>query len=129
MKHTITEIPNNLDVMTTRREEAEEWISDIEDKIMKNNGAEQKRERQILEHKNRQIMEHKNWLSDSIKHTNIHIIGVPEKQEGEKGAENLFEEIIAENFPDSEEGKTSKSRRHRELPSKPIKAGQHQDTL
>ena len=31
-------------------------------------------------------------------HTNIHIIGVPEGEEREIGAENLSEETIAENF-------------------------------
>ena len=36
-------------------------------------------------------------LWDSIKHTNIHIIGVPER-EG-KWAEKLVEEVMAENFP------------------------------
>ena len=36
-------------------------------------------------------------LSDSVK-CNILIIGVSEEEEREKGAENLFEEIIAENL-------------------------------
>ncbi|MCH3754018.1 hypothetical protein LZB89_09070, partial [Campylobacter coli] len=36
---------------------------------------------------------------DNIKCTNIHIIGVPEGEEREKGPEKIFEEIIAENFP------------------------------
>ena len=36
---------------------------------------------------------------DNIKHTNIHIIWVPEGEERDKGAENLLEEIMAENFP------------------------------
>ena len=36
---------------------------------------------------------------DNIKHTNIHIIGVPEGEEREKGSEKIFEEIIVENFP------------------------------
>ena len=35
---------------------------------------------------------------DNIKHTDICIIGVPEGEEGEKGPEKVFEEIIAENF-------------------------------
>ena len=35
---------------------------------------------------------------DNVKCTNIHIIGVPE-EEREKGTEKIFEEIIAENFP------------------------------
>ena len=38
-------------------------------------------------------------LCDNVKQTKIHIIGVPEGEEREKGAENLFEEIIAENLP------------------------------
>ena len=38
-------------------------------------------------------------LWDNIKCSNIHIIGVSEGEEREKGAENIFEEVIAENFP------------------------------
>ena len=37
---------------------------------------------------------------DSIKHTNIQIIGVPEEKR--KGYEKIFEEIIVENFPNME---------------------------
>lgn len=38
-------------------------------------------------------------LSGSIKHSNICFIGVPGEEERKKGAENLLEEIISENFP------------------------------
>ena len=38
-------------------------------------------------------------LSDNIKHTNIHITEVLEGEKREKGPEKIFEEIIAENFP------------------------------
>ena len=31
---------------------------------------------------------------------NIRIIGIPEEEEREKGAEGVLEQIIAENFPD-----------------------------
>ena len=55
--------------------------------------AQQKKERRIL--KNEDSLRD---LSDNIKHTNIHIIRVP-GEEREKGAEKLFEGIIAENFP------------------------------
>ena len=34
-----------------------------------------------------------------IKRNNIHIIGVPEGEEREKGPKNIFEEIIVENSP------------------------------
>ena len=35
---------------------------------------------------------------ENIKFTNVHIIGVQEGEEREKGAEKIFEEIIGENF-------------------------------
>ena len=38
-------------------------------------------------------------LRDNIKCNNIHIIGVPEGEERQKGPEKIFEEIIVENFP------------------------------
>ena len=37
-------------------------------------------------------------LWDSIKHTNIHIIGVWEEEEKQQETENQFEEIMMENF-------------------------------
>ena len=41
-------------------------------------------------------------LWDSIKHTNIQMLGVPEEEEKKKGYEKIFEEIIVENFPNRE---------------------------
>ena len=41
-------------------------------------------------------------LWDSIKHTNIQNIGVPEEEEKNKAYEKIFEEIIVENFPNME---------------------------
>ena len=38
-------------------------------------------------------------LWDISKRTNIQIIGVPEGEEGEQEIENLFENIMKENFP------------------------------
>ena len=38
-------------------------------------------------------------LWDDIKCNNIRIIGVPEGEERDKGPEEIFEEIINENFP------------------------------
>ena len=37
-----------------------------------------------------------------VKHMNIRIIGVPEKEKKKKGYEKIFEEIIGENFPNME---------------------------
>ena len=38
-------------------------------------------------------------LWDNVKCTNICIIGVPDREEKEKGPEKISEEIMAENFP------------------------------
>lgn len=42
MKNAITEIQNQVDIMTTRVEESEGWVRNIDDKIMENNEAEQR---------------------------------------------------------------------------------------
>ena len=61
---------------------------------MENNESEKKSEVKVKEH-NTRLRE----LSDLLKRNNIRIIGVPEDEEREKGAEGLCEQIIAENFP------------------------------
>ena len=38
-------------------------------------------------------------LQDNFKHSSIRIIGVPEGEEEEQEIENLFENIMKENFP------------------------------
>ena len=38
-------------------------------------------------------------LWDNFKHSNIHIIGVPQGEEKEQEMANLFEKIMKENFP------------------------------
>ena len=61
-------------------EDVEEQIDDIGDTIMENNEAGQEKERKILGHKGR-LRE----LSNSMKHTTLCMIGVPEEREGEGG--------------------------------------------
>ena len=50
-------------------------------------------------------------LWDNIKHTSIHIIGVP-GEEIEKGPEKIFIEIIAKNFPSMGKDHSFKCRYH-----------------
>ena len=38
-------------------------------------------------------------LWDSIKCTNIHTIGVPDREQKEKGLEKIIEDILVKNFP------------------------------
>ena len=53
-------------------------------------------ERELRFLKNEEIL----WkLSNSIRKGNLRISGIPEGEETEKGAESLFKETIAENFP------------------------------
>ena len=42
-------------------------------------------------------------LWDSLKRANLFIIGIPEGKEEEKGIENIFEDIMSENFPNLKE--------------------------
>ena len=68
------------------------------------NGVDQKEERNIQPEKNEETRIQKNEerfsnIQDIIKHSNIRIIGVPEGEEEEQKIENLFEQIMKENFP------------------------------
>ena len=94
MNNTINEIKNSREGINSRITEAEEWISDLEDKIVEITTAEQKKEKRM-----KRIEDSLRHLWDNIKHTNIQIIGVPEEEEKKKGTEKISEEIIVENFP------------------------------
>ena len=60
----------------------------------------QQTESQIKENKNNKKNESNiRHLSNNIKSANLCIIGIPEGEEREKGIKNVFEEIMAENFP------------------------------
>ena len=79
--------------------------SDVKETGTQINGVDQKeeRERNIQPEKNEETRTQKNEerlrnLQDILKHSNIRIIGVPEGEEEQK-IENLFEQIIRENFP------------------------------
>ena len=66
----------------------------MEDRIMEITQIAQQRENQMKKHESN-IRD----LWDYIKQANLHMIGIPEGEEKEKGIENVFEEIIAGNFP------------------------------
>ena len=68
------------------------------------NDLEQKEERNIESEKNEETRIQKNEerlrnLQDNFKHSNFQIIGVPEGEEQQQEIENLFENIMKENFP------------------------------
>ena len=82
-----------LGAVKTRMNNAEERVRDMEDGIMEITQSDQHTENQMKKHKSN-IRD----LWDNIKQANLHIIGLPGGKE-EKGIENIFEEITAENFP------------------------------
>ena len=94
MNNTKNEIKNSLEGINSRITEAEEWKSDLEDKIVEITTTEQNKEKRM-----KRIEDNLRDLWDNIKHTNIRITGVPEEEEKKKGTEKIFEEIIVENFP------------------------------
>ena len=73
---------------------AEEQISDMEDKIMEITQSEQLAENQMKKHESN-IRD----LWDNIKQASLYIIRIPEGKEEEKVIENIFEEVMAENIP------------------------------
>ena len=89
--NTKNEIKNSLEGLNSRITEAEEQISDLEDKIVEITTPEQNKEKRM-----KRIEDSLRGLWNNIKCTNIRIIGVPEE---EKKTEKIFEEIIVENYP------------------------------
>ena len=75
MNNTITEMKNTLEGSNMRITEAEERISDLEDKMVEISAAEQNKERRMKRNEDslRDI-----W--DNIKHTKIRIIRVQEEE-------------------------------------------------
>ena len=66
MNNTLNEIKNSLEGINSRITEAEEWISDLEDKIVEITSAEKNKERRM-----KRIEDSLRDLWDNIKHTNI----------------------------------------------------------
>ena len=85
---------NTIEGIKSRITEAEEWTNDLENRKVEISAAEQNIEKGMKRNED-SIRD----LWDSIKHTNILITGIPERQEREKGPEKIFEEVIAENLP------------------------------
>ena len=77
LKNKQTEMNNTLEGINNRIPEAEERISDLEEEWWKSLGQNTEKRRKRSEDSISDL-----W--DNIKHTNIHIIGVPEGEERER---------------------------------------------
>ena len=70
----------------SRITEAEEWINDLENRMVEITATEPNIGKKITKKNEDSLRDF--W--DNIKHTNIRIIGVPEGEESEKGPEKIF---------------------------------------
>ena len=87
MNNIINEIKYSLEGINSRITEAEERISDLEDKMVEIITAEQNKEKRM-----KRIEDSLRDLWDNIKCTNIWIIEVPQEEEKKKATEKIFEE-------------------------------------
>ena len=95
--NTTTEIKNALEGIDSRIPEAEEWISELEDKMVEITSEEQKKVKRM-----KRAEDSFTDFWDHNKCNDIWIIGVREDEEKKKGYEKIFEETIVENFPNTE---------------------------
>ena len=89
-----TEMNNTPEGIHSRITEAAAWINDLQDNMVEITATEQ-----AIEKGMKTSEDNLRDLWNNIKHMNIRIIWVSEGEERKKGPEEIFEEIIAENFP------------------------------
>ena len=94
IENPLNEMQSKLEVLMTRVNDVEGRVSDIENKLMARTEAEEKREKQLKNHEER-LRE----INYSLRKSNLCILWVPEDTERDRGVESIFEQIIAENFP------------------------------
>ena len=94
MKVALCEIKKNLQGTNSEGKETRTQINSLDQKEERNIQPEQNEETRIK--KNEEMVRN---LQDMFKRSNIWIIEVPEGEEEEQETENLFEQIMKENFP------------------------------
>ena len=77
--NTITEFKNTLEGINSRISEAEEWISELEDKMVEITYEEQNKLKRM-----KRTEDSLRDLWGNIKNTNIQIIGLPEDEDKKK---------------------------------------------
>ena len=89
-----SEIKKNTQGTNSKGEETRTQINDVKQKEEINIQPEHNEEKRIQ--KNEERLRN---LRDNFKHSTTRIIGVPEGEEKDQEIENLFENIMKENFP------------------------------
>ena len=94
MKAIQNEIKKNVQGTNSEGKETRTQIKNLEQKKEKNIQTNRMKKQEFKKNEERL-----GNLWDNFKHSNIRIIGVPEGEEEEQEIENVFEQIMKENFP------------------------------
>jgi chromosome segregation ATPase len=93
-----TEIQNTMEGHSSRLEQAQDRISELEDEMEIIGKTEE-----LLVKQHKMYERHMQELTDSIKRPNVRIMSIEEGEEVQaKRIHNIFSEIITENFPNLE---------------------------
>jgi chromosome segregation ATPase len=103
-KKNETELQNKMEGQSSRIEQTENRISELEDEMAIKGKTEEPLVKQ-LKTCEKKMQE----LTDSIKTPNLRIMGIKEGEEVQaKGMSNIFNKIITENFPNLEKDTPTK---------------------
>ena len=94
IKNSMSQMQSKLEALTARVTEAEERISELKDGSIEEKTKIEAGLKKIHAHECR-LRE----ITDSMKRSNVRIISIPERVEKNRGLEEIFEQIVAENFP------------------------------
>lgn len=90
----VLEIKNSVDVLNSRIDRLEERMDNLEDRIEEFSKDTMQMAKQIIN------KERSRDIEDRSRSCNIRLIGIPEKDNKENGAEEIIKEIIEANFPE-----------------------------
>nr|XP_019586572.1 PREDICTED: LINE-1 type transposase domain-containing protein 1 [Rhinolophus sinicus] len=93
----VLEIKKSIATLSSRIDTLEERMSNLEDRIEEFPKDTMQMAKQII------IKERIRDIEDRSRSSNIRLIGIPEKDNKENGAEEIVKEIIEENFPELKE--------------------------
>ena len=94
MNNRINVIKTSPEARNSRIMDAEDRISELEDRMVAINESGRKKENQIKRNE-----DNFRDLQENIKRSNIQSICVPEEEDKKKDHEKILEEMIVENFP------------------------------
>jgi predicted nuclease with TOPRIM domain len=113
-KKNETQMQNKMEGQSSRLEKAEDRISELEDEMVIKGKTEELLVKQLMTCEKK--MEE---LTDSIKRPNLRIMGIEEEEVQAKGMHNIFNKIIAQNFPNLEKAKTIQVQEASRTPNRP----------